>query len=589
MQAPLLIAAAVEVWRGSTGGRRPLEKWLSLVLAAMALNEMFDFILIEQGSRLVGLGIWVTLGLSTAILQVGVLADRARFSEKRAAVALQSERSNLLEMLSAVPVGILLEDRDGTILLLNRPLAAQLGISDPARFEGRHFSELTRAVSPRFSPRTQKEFIGFRNRPRGVPATIELQFDTPERQVLSVAIVPIEPDDAESRRRVWVSRDVTDERKMVETLQEAERMETVGTLAGGLAHDFNNQLTAILGNATLIRDALPETPRMRRRVDDLVRSAEHCAELTAGLLAFARRGPTSTEAIRVNAVFADAIRLLRPSLDPGVKLEQTVADDTPPVAADPSELRRVVTNLLLNARDAVGEHGTIRLSARQLPRDPERVEIAVEDDGVGMGERVQRHLFDPFFTTKQSAGGTGLGLSIVYGIAQAHGAQVVVESTEGSGTTIRLQWPAAEKRTPAVSEATPAATYRSTPATVLVAEDEPAVRRLVRQVLEGGGYRVLEASDGAMAVRTFSEQPDDVDLALLDLSMPHATGLEALAKMREIRPDLRAVIMSGHPTRDGVGEWPDGVPLLKKPCAPGPLLALIEQEIRSTSAAVGGA
>lgn len=582
VQGVLLVWASASVWRHARR-ETPLERWLAAILMAIAVNGMAEFLVIQAADRLMILGIWLALGLSTAVLQVGVLADRAQEREALANLALDGERSNLLGMLDALPVGILLEDSAGYIRLLNPPLAEQLGIADVSKFRGRHASELVEAVRAQFAPSSEEAFDRVRfTDPADVPRDLELRLDAPRERVLLVSVLSVDPRDGRTRGRVWMSRDVTDERRMLGALQEAERMETVGTLAGGLAHDFNNQLTAILGNATLMRDALPEEPRVRRRADDLVRSAEHCAELTAGLLAFARRGPTATAPVDVHAVFADAERLVRPSLDPGVKLEIDVADGTPPVAADASELRRVLTNLLLNARDAtVGREGTIRVSASRA--DASRVEIRVEDGGVGMEESVQKHIFDPFFTTRQRHGGTGLGLAIVYGITQAHGAEIDVRSRPDEGTRFRLHWPAAE-----VLEARPEpalTSYRSSPATILLAEDEPAVRRLVRQVLEGGGYEVFEASDGAMAVRVFEEHRREIDLALFDLSMPKATGLEALAEIRARAHGLPALLMSGHPTRDGGLEWPSDVLLIKKPCSPAELLGYVDRALHGATAA----
>lgn len=574
IQAPLLVAAAISIWRGASG-RRPLELGLATVLIALAANEMLDVKLIESGNRLLGLGIWITLGLSTAILQVGALADRARQGSESALEDLAAERVNLLDMLDAVPVGILLEDRDGYVRLINPTLAEQLALQEAAQWTGRHASELVKATRPRFAPDSAEllEKVRFTN-PLAVPRDMEVHLQPPNERTLLVSVLPIDPRSGRSRGRVWVSHDVTDERRMAETLQEAERMETVGTLAGGLAHDFNNQLTAILGNASLLRRDLPDAARPQQMADDLVRSAEHCAELTAGLLAFARRGPTAQVPVDVRAVFAAAERLLRPSLDHGLHLEISVDEATPPVAADESEFRRVVTNLLLNATQAVGPGGTIRVSA--APR-PGGVEIVVSDDGVGIEPAAQSRIFDPFFTTKEKSGGTGLGLSIVYGIVQAHGAEIEVESGVGVGTTFRVRWPAAvigRARSDRPSEPADSAVGG---ATILVAEDEAVVRRLVCEVLRGAGYRVVEAEDGLAAARVLRQRAGVVDLALLDLSMPGATGLDALAEMRTHAPDLPAIIMSGHPTREGAGSWPDDVPLLKKPCAPDTLLAEVRR------------
>jgi nitrogen-specific signal transduction histidine kinase/CheY-like chemotaxis protein len=380
----------------------------------------------------------------------------------------------------------------------------------------------------------------------------------------------VRAEDGEWLGRVWAVHDVTEERLLSRRLDHAQRMETLGTLAGGVAHDFNNQLTAILGNARLAREGLPTLHALRAPLSDVVRSAERCAELTRGLLAFSRQTPPVVRAVDIEAVLREVESVIRPSLPLDVRLEVKATSGLPPVEADPSQLHRVLTNLVVNARDAVGESGFVRLEAdlaAYVESGSRCVEIVVSDSGPGMDASLRERIFDPFFTTKPSGQGTGLGLAIVYGIAESHGATVAVESEPGQGCRFRLIWPAAGENTP--REDTPETrdvdVDSATGEWILLAEDEDAVRRLVRRTLERSGYRVVETNDGETALSVFRERADEIALALVDLSMPHRNGADAIAAMREIRPGLPAVLMTGHLERVQAAGALDNVPIVMKP------------------------
>lgn len=368
---------------------------------------------------------------------------------------------------------------------------------------------------------------------------------------------------------MWVTHDVTAERRIVARMQHADRMETLGTLAGGLAHDFNNELTGILGNATLLLQDLPPLDPMRGPLEDLEHSAEHCAELTQGLLAFARQGPRATRSVDLRGLFSEVEAMLRPSLAPRVSLEVQIAPGTPSAAADPTELRRVLTNLLLNAQDAVEADGRIVLEARGIDSG-KALELSVIDDGKGMDSKTRRRIFDPFFTTKGKGNGTGLGLAVVHGIVEAHGGSIEVSDRAGGGTRFRIYWPAATESARVLPPSEDGLGELSGEGTILLAEDDPGVRRMARVALERAGYRVLEAADGEQAVSCFDAHRGEVDLLLFDLSMPGLDGLSAIETIRERAPGLAALVMSGHPDRDRV--WPEDVPLLLKPFGPETLL-----------------
>ncbi len=513
-----------------------------------------------------------------ALVLAQIRAREERLSQAR---AIEAERTTMREILDNSPLGVLLASSERDVRLVNRPFAEHLGFGDSEVLVGCALEEVFTRVLPRVAPAT---LPGARAVLRSLPASSERELPEtevrtlpPDERVLVCSSRIVRGAEDRALGRVWITRDVTAERRMAQRLQHAERMETLGTLAGGLAHDFNNQLTAILGNANLLHAALPEGGAQHDALADLELSAEHCADLTRGLLDFARQSPATLRPVDVHRVMTEAASLLRPTFPPECALRLEVAPDTGAVLADEVQLRRVLTNLLVNARDAAGEVGRVSVSARRSEDAGDAwVVLEVADDGVGMDDSTRRRIFDPFFTTKDVGRGTGLGLSVVYGIVDAHGGSIEVESRVGKGTTFSVRWPATDEQVvrPAQARRARVAAPQAR-ATVLVAEDEGGVRRLVRTTLERAGYHVIEARDGEEAVQHFLLHAEEVDVALFDLSMPRRTGLDALREIRERAPDLPALIMSGHPDRDDTRAWPDRTLSLPKPFAPDALVEAI--------------
>ena len=509
---------------------------------------------------------------------VGSALARIRNTERAAAQAAELElgRSLLLATIEAIPAGILLIDAVGNAVLSNQAFADLVGIESGDDLAGRSMTEELPALRERFDRPQLEKLAGAMEGSvsgRGLPVEA-FELTTREGTLIRLSERGVGRDGGAELGRVWVAEDVTTDRKMAERMANAERLESLGTLAGGLAHDFNNQLTGILGNARLLLEDLAGTDERRLPLEELSESAEHCAGLTQGLLTFARGGPVSRVPIDLAPLIAEVEELLRPSLPPNLRLRIDVAPGTPQVTADPGELRRVLMTLLVNARDAVGSRGEIDLLVGPGV-EPGHVELTIRDDGIGMDDEVRRRIFDPFFTTKAKGSGTGLGLALAHGIIEAHGATIEVESELGRGSTFRLQWPASRESSSASWEHRRGSTADSGGATILVAEDEPGVRRMVRRALERAGYRVIEAEDGDRAGARFRVHRAEVGLALCDLSMPGQDGLTALEQMRAQVPGLPAIVMSGHPDREFGGHWPDDVPLLAKPFGPDQLLARV--------------
>ncbi len=356
-------------------------------------------------------------------------------------------------------------------------------------------------------------------------------------------------------RVVGVVTDITERRSLELQLRQSQKMEALGQLAGGVAHDFNNLLTAILGYGRLALETASETTQ-RHDLEEIVKAASRAASLTKQLLAFSRRQVVETTIVDLNLLIVDMVTMLRRMIGEDVELATTLAAGLSHVRADRSQLEQVVMNLVINARDACEPGGRIRLvtdgadvdgaTAAVIPglNPGAYVTLSVIDDGAGMDEATRSRLFEPFFTTKPRGQGTGLGLATVYGIVVQSGGAIEVESESGRGSRFTVYLPREQEETQSagrVAEA-PAAT---TPRTVLLVEDEQAVRELVRIFLERAGHRVVEAASPEEAITRFNAM-ESVDLLLTDVVMPVMSGFDLFHTLVERLPSLRVLFISGY-------------------------------------------
>jgi len=334
---------------------------------------------------------------------------------------------------------------------------------------------------------------------------------------------------------------MAEQRRLQDRLQQAQKLEAVGRLAGGVAHDFNNLLTAIDGYSDLALNQLaPEHP-VRSDIEEVRRAAQRAAELTRQLLAFSRRQVLASRVVDLNAVIADSERRLSKLVGAQVELRLTFDREPALVRADPGQLEQVITNLIVNARDAMPSGGTISIATAN---EPEHVLLTVSDTGAGMSEETKSHAFEPFFTTKEVGKGTGLGLAVVHGIVAQSGGEISVSSRPGLGSSFELRFPPAPENAaePVVSES---ARPEAGSETVLLVEDESAVRDLARRMLELAGYIVLSAASGEEAEQLFGTV-GTVDVLVTDLVMPGMSGRELAHRLRRGRPELSVVLMSGY-------------------------------------------
>ena len=349
--------------------------------------------------------------------------------------------------------------------------------------------------------------------------------------------------DISERRRAEEER-----RRLEDQLRQSQKMEAVGRLAGGIAHDFNNLLMVIMGHGELLRRGLAgDDPRLRK-VQHVMGAAERAARLVRQLLAFSRKQVLEPQVVDLNALVAETARMLRPLLGEDVRIVTRLDPALGRARVDPAQVDQVLMNLAVNARDAMPAGGTLALETSNLDEKGtgSYVALTVRDSGHGMDDATRAQVFEPFFTTKGGTGGTGLGLSMVYGIVQQSGGQISVESAPGRGSSFRILLPRADGPGAADVPKTPSPLPAGGGETVLVVEDEPDIRSLACEMLEGHGYRTLAAASGEEALGLAVRHPGTIELLLTDVVMPGLSGPALAERFAVVRPHARVLYMSGY-------------------------------------------
>ena len=380
-------------------------------------------------------------------------------------------------------------------------------------------------------------------------------------------------------RLVGVCFDVTEQKELEEQLRQAQKMDAIGKLAGGIAHDFNNLLTAILGFGNVLLEGVEEGDPRRTHIEQILKAGQRAADLTAQLLAFSRQQLLQPVIVDLNQIVEDSVVLLRRLIGENIRLETVLATGTATVRADPVQLQQVLMNLAINARDAMPDGGRLTVEVTNCELDEhygghhyavvpgKYVCLAVSDTGVGMTDAVRARLFEPFFTTKKRGEGTGLGLATVYGAVKQAGGYIWVYGEPGKGSAFKVYLPRVEGKSSGSVAAAGAASPTKGTETVLLVEDEPAVRQLARMMLERSGYRVIQAATAEEAEATHLAYAGSIRLLITDVVLPGSSGPDLFQRLSIRDPKLKVLYMSGY-TDDAVfrtGRLQHGVAFVQKP------------------------
>ncbi|MFN8589598.1 MAG: PAS domain-containing protein [Candidatus Eisenbacteria bacterium] len=546
-----------------------------------AMRERF-YELIEKGDPMIGEspafrhadGSWIPVVINATrytdsagvvIGAVGVVHDdRAR---RRSEVLVREAHDRLSRVLGHLDVGVALLGLPELEIVEHNPAFER-------QFEGRQpIGARLRSLLPESAWR---EFESLVQRALIAPeshalADVEVRFTdkSPRWWGVTLAALPSPGRDRPSLAVLTIS-DITSRRDLEERYRHAQKMEAVGTLAGGIAHEFNNLLTAIIGNVTLSLLDLPEDHPLTPGLRDCEAAAQRAADLTRQMLGFGRRTALRQRGTDLRDTLSDSLPLVSRVLDPRITIERGDAPDLWPVFVDPAHIGQALMNLCMNARDAMPDGGRLRVRTYNAPAgtapgcEGDHVVLEVADNGQGIAPDVLERIWEPFFTTRGPSHGPGLGLSVVHGIVEQHGGRIDCESAPGQGTTFRIYLPRH------VEPSRRASAAPGQGEVVLIVDDEESVRALARSVLERLGYRVLQAADGVQALDLVREMGAAIQLVILDQTMPRLSGGETLRQMRTLAPGLPVIMTSGYEPGGGPqgGTDPQADGFLPKPYAP---------------------
>lgn len=353
---------------------------------------------------------------------------------------------------------------------------------------------------------------------------------------------------------VVIARDVTDRFQLERQLRHAQKMEAIGTLAGGVAHDFNNVLTPIMGYAEILKLKMRQEGFEDQSVFDylgeILKAGKRAKSLVDQILAFSRSNEQKESLQYLHPIVKEVIKLMRVTLPSTIRIDQDIDQDCGTVFVDPVQIHQVLVNLCTNSAEAIGsDHGTLIIRLKIVEYEPANdrgwVQLIVEDSGCGMSSELRDRIFEPYFTTKEKGQGTGMGLALVHSIVKQHRGRIEVESEEGSGTTCIISFPRAHKLTP-LHQIVRSDELVGGDGHVMLVDDEPQVMQVTSELLQSLGYKVTSRVSATDALKDFRENPDSFDLLLTDLTMPKLTGVELCAEVKKIRPDLPTILFTGY-------------------------------------------
>lgn len=503
----------------------------------------------------------------------------------RAEEALRAAAEEWRSTFDSTTDGISIHDSNGNILRANAALGRLLGVY-PDDMIGKKCYHLFHEKENPIEDCPMAKSVQQKN-------TVNTEIFEPFlNRWLSITCSPLFRD-KEAIGVIHVARDITGRKKLEDQLRHAQKMEAIGQLAGGIAHDFNNILNAIMGFGSLIEMNMKEDDPNRIHLKEILNAGERAVHLTQGLLAFSRKQVIDPKPQNLNEIIKDVEKFLMRIIGEDIELKTSLSDCDLTVMVDGSQMQQVLMNLATNARDAMPNGGDLIIEAKQVGLDVEFIKrhgygkagryalLTVTDSGIGMDEKTRERIFEPFFTTKELGRGTGLGLAMVYGIIKQHDGFINVYSEPGKGTTFKIYLPLIKSEVEEKVSAMPAAYPEGGTEIVLVAEDDQAVRKLTKDILERFGYKVIVAEDGEDAIGKFMDNKENIQLLLLDVIMPRKNGKEVYEEIKKIKPDIKTIFLSGYTAnlihKKGILE--EGLNFILKPVSPKELLRKVREAL----------
>jgi two-component system, cell cycle sensor histidine kinase and response regulator CckA len=482
-------------------------------------------------------------------------------------------------VLDAIPDAVLVVGLDGVILTANVHCEAVLGYR-PDELVGTSVDMLIPEELRVTHASQQRAYFAAEPRVRPMGGDLELRALHHHGYCIPVEIslAPVLAADGAAEMAVAVIRDMTERQELEEKLRQSQKMDAVGQLAGGIAHDFNNLLTVISGYAEILGRRVGSEGNGSRELVEIGKAAERAAELTRQILAYSRKQALKPRVLDLNDLVAEVQAMLERLIGEHIEFSTTLAEDLGSISADNGQIEQIIMNLVVNARDAMPEGGKLLLETRNLTladstnRRPDMppgdyVVFAVTDSGQGMDAATVGRIFEPFYTTKARDAGTGLGLSTDYGIVKQSGGHVEVESDPGIGTSFRLYFPQVAEMAEAVVPKPPDERPLTGSETILLVEDEEALRGIGKQMLETYGYTVLLAADGAAGLELAQNHPHPIQLLMTDILMPKMGGIELAERLSTLDPKLKVLYTSGYNDSEGSLQMVARTRYLPKPYA----------------------
>lgn len=494
---------------------------------------------------------------------------------------LQASEARFRTLMESAAQGIIGINREGVIQLINRMAETLFGYSREELLGQKLEMLLPEGGREKHVTDRANYFAHPRARPMGIGQELQGRRRDGSEFPIEISLNHVEVDG--DLIAISFITDISERTKMERQLRQFQKMEAVGQLAGGVAHDFNNLLTVILGYSNMVLSDLTSESALYGPVEEVSLAAERAAVLTQQLLAFSRHQVIQRKRVNVNHRVIETHRLLTRLIGEDIQLELALGEDISEIMADPGQIDQVIINLVVNARDAMPNGGRLLIETAALDvaeayaashfevQPGPHILLAITDSGTGMTPDIQSHIFEPFFTTKSAGKGTGLGLATVYGIVKQANGAIFVYSEPGRGTTFKIVIPVATGAAVEEVEVVPLIAKRGGVETVLVVEDEEAVRKFVRKILENSGYQVLEAINGDEALTMIDKHGPKIDLVLTDVVMPKVGGPELIARLRETNPGSKVLYMSGYTDRTVPLEQDAGAAFIQKPFTPAQL------------------